>query len=50
MSEGNKRAKTVTMLEYYCLPSVVVQRYRLEQEWAFEDKSWKIVSPFPELP
>ncbi len=50
MTDENQRAVSWTMLEYYRLPSVVVQKYRLRQEWAFRDGAWRIVSPFPELP
>lgn len=50
LTDGNRQAVSWTTLEYYRLPSVVVQKYRLRQEWAFRDGAWRIVSPFPELP
>ncbi len=50
LSDENRQAVSWTTLEYYRLPSVVVQKYRLRQEWAFKDGAWHIVSPFPELP
>jgi hypothetical protein len=50
LTDENRRAVSWTMLEYYRLPSVVVKKYRLRQEWAFRDGAWRIVSPFPVLP
>ncbi|MEZ4600866.1 MAG: hypothetical protein R2940_13850 [Syntrophotaleaceae bacterium] len=50
LSEENRRAETVTVLQYYRLPSAVVKTFQLKQEWLFENNSWKVVSPFPELP
>ncbi len=56
LSEDQAKADTVTLLEYYRLPSVVVKKYRLRQEWVYQQSDvmkegfWQIVSPFPELP
>ena len=55
-SEDNRRAETVTLVEYYRLPSVVVRKYRLRQEWRYRQGEgmkqgvWQITSSFPELP
>ena len=56
LSDDQGKADTVTLLEYYRLPSVVVKKYRLRQEWVYQQSEvmkegvWQIVSPFPELP
>lgn len=56
LSDDQRQADTVTLLEYYRLPSVVVKKYRLRQEWAYRQGEgmkqgfWQIVDPFPELP
>ncbi len=56
LSDDKRQADTVTLLEYYRLPSVVVKKYRLKQEWVYQQGEgmkqgvWKVVSPFPELP
>jgi hypothetical protein len=50
MGDQNQHAETLTVLEYYRLPSVVVRKYRLRQKWTFKDGVWQIDSPFPELP
>jgi hypothetical protein len=50
LSEDQRQADTVTLLEYYRLPSVVVKKYRLRQEWVFQDDNWRIKSTFPNLP
>ncbi len=50
LTDENRRAVSWIALEYYRLPSVVVQKYRLRQEWTFSEGAWRIVSPFPELP
>lgn len=50
LSDENRQAVTLTVLEYYRLPSVVVQKFRLRQEWVFQENAWRVVSPFPELP
>jgi hypothetical protein len=50
MSDGNRQAVAWTVLEYYRLPSVVVRKFRLRQEWTFRDGAWQIDSPFPDLP
>lgn len=55
-SDDQRKADTVTLLEYYRLPSVVVKKYRLKQEWVYQQGEgmkqgvWQVVSPFPELP
>ncbi len=54
--EDHRSAETVTLLEYYRLPSVVVKKHRLRQQWSYrqDDRlksgSWQITSPFPRLP
>ena len=56
LSDDQRRADTVTQLEYYRLPSVVVKKYRLRQEWSYRESEgmkqgvWEVTSPFPELP
>jgi hypothetical protein len=50
LGDENRSAKTLTVLQYYRLPSAVVKTFQLRQEWVFEENSWQIVSPFPELP
>jgi hypothetical protein len=50
LGDENRSAKTLTVLQYYRLPSAVVKTFQLSQEWVFEENSWQIVSPFPELP
>lgn len=56
LSDDQEKADTVTLLEYYRLPSVVVKKYRLRQEWVYQQSDvmkqgvWQVVSPFPELP
>ncbi len=56
LSDDQRKADTVTLLEYYRLPSVVVKKHRLRQEWVYQQGEgmkqgvWKVVSPFPELP
>ena len=56
LSDDERQADTVTLLEYYRLPSVVVKKYRLRQEWSYQQGEgmkqgfWQVVSPFPELP
>ncbi len=56
LSDDKRKADTVTLLEYYRLPSVVVKKCRLRQEWVYQQGEgmkqgvWKVVSPFPELP
>lgn len=56
LSDDKRKADTVTVLEYYRLPSVVVKKYRLRQEWFYRQGEgmkqgvWQVVSPFPELP
>jgi len=55
-SDDQRQADSVTLLEYYRLPSVVVKKYRLRQQWAYRQGEgmkqgiWQITSPFPELP
>lgn len=52
---AENRMVTWTTLEYYLLPSTVVRKFRLRQEWEYagEDRqhsgNWQIVTPFPEL-
>ncbi len=56
LSDDKTQADTVILLEYYRLPSMVVKKYRLKQEWVYQlgegmkQGVWKVVSPFPELP
>ena len=56
LSDDQRQADTVTQLEYYRLPSVVVKKYRLRQEWSYRESEgmkqgvWEVTSPFPELP
>lgn len=56
LSDDKRQADTVTLLEYYRLPSVVVKKYRLNQEWVYQQGEgmkqgvWQVVTPFPELP
>lgn len=56
LAEDNRSAETVILLEYYRLPSVVVKKHRLRQQWKYRQDdpnksgSWEITSPFPELP
>ena len=55
-SDGEHRAQTVILLEYYVLPSATVQRFRLRQQWEYQGADryhagvWRIVSPFPQFP
>lgn len=56
LSDDEQQADTVTLLEYYRLPSVVVKKFRLRQEWVYQQGEgmkqgvWQVVSPFPTLP
>jgi hypothetical protein len=56
LSDDQRQADTVTLLEYYRLPSVVVKKYRLRQQWSYRQGEgmkqgvWQVVSPFPEMP
>lgn len=56
LSADQRNADTVTLLEYYRLPSVVVKKYRLRQKWLYQQGEgmkqgvWQAVSPFPDLP
>jgi hypothetical protein len=54
--EGERRGTSTIVIEYYQLPSLSVRKFRLHQQWAYQggDRyhpgSWRIVSPFPDLP
>jgi hypothetical protein len=50
LGDDQRQADTVILLEYYRLPSVVVKKHRLRQEWVFQDDNWRIKSTFPNLP
>jgi hypothetical protein len=56
LSDDQRQADTVTLLEYYRLPSVVVKKYRLRQQWSYrqgtgmKQGAWQVTSPFPKLP
>ncbi len=56
LAEDQRSAETVTLVEYYRLPSMVVKKYWLEQQWRYhqpddnKNGSWQITSPFPLLP
>lgn len=54
--EQGRRARTRLTLDYYRLPSTVIQRLRLDQDWEYRMGSrtrpgqWLITSPFPPAP
>lgn len=41
--EAIQKAQVVVMAEYYILPSTVVKRQPVTQEWEFRDGNWQIV-------
>jgi len=47
---------TVSVIEYYLLPSTAVRTHRLHQEWEyvggdrFQPGLWRIITPFTEFP
>ncbi len=55
-SDQGRQARTRVTLEYYRLPSTVIQRLRLNQEWEYQGGSrtrpgqWQITTPFPPAP
>lgn len=54
--ENQRQAEGSMQLEYYRLPSVVVKKHSLRQQWSYfkgegmKQGVWQITSPFPELP
>ncbi len=56
LAEDHRSAETITLVQYYRLPSTVIKTHRLEQQWVYRQGSggkfgnWEIDSPFPELP
>lgn len=54
--EAENRATTVTVVEYYMLPSLVVKKSRLSQEWVYEGAdryhvgTWHLTGAFPPFP
>ncbi len=56
LAEDHRSAETVTLVQYYRLPSTVIKSYHLEQQWVYRQGgggkfgNWEIDSPFPELP
>jgi hypothetical protein len=50
--EGSDRQRAVTRLDvdYYRLPSNALKTLQVRLEWQYQDKTWQIVSPFPDLP
>lgn len=56
LAVDQRSAETLTLVEYYRLPSMVVKKYRLKQQWVYHQPdhnksgTWEITSPFPLLP
>lgn len=50
--EETPRAQVLILAEYYLLPSTVVHRQTLTQEWEFKQGVWQLVDPgfHPQLP
>jgi hypothetical protein len=45
-----QRAVTRMAVAYYRLPSNALKTLQVRLEWQCRDKTWRIVSPFPDLP
>lgn len=54
--DEGQRALTTLVIEYYLMPSIMVKKSRLSQEWSYQGGnryhpgSWRLVDPFPPFP
>ena len=54
--EEENLVRTVSLVEYYLLPSATIKTFRLKEEWEWQEGErtslgdWVLISPFPDFP